>query len=222
MSEPPFRFGCILLAAGGSSRMGRTKQLLPVGGRPLVAHAAEAVLASPAWPVVVVLGAHAGEIRPALARLPVLIAENPGWAEGLGSSIRTGIAALKNFSRTLDAVLVALADQPALSAGAIAQLAAAYRASGRGIAAARYAGRLGSPVLFGREHFSVLRGLHGDEGARALLNTGPDCVAAVDLPELALDLDTPADYEKFRPSNAALSPRADSSAASTSPARTVK
>ncbi|HTQ29859.1 MAG TPA: nucleotidyltransferase family protein [Opitutaceae bacterium] len=222
MSKAPFRFGCVLLAAGASTRMGRPKQLLPAGGRPLVAHAAEAVLASPAWPVVVVLGAQAEKIRPALVRLPVLIAENPEWAEGLGSSIRAGMAALKNFWRTLDAVLVALADQPALSAEAVARLVAAHHATGRSLVAARYAGRLGAPALFVREHFPALQQLRGDQGARALLDADPDRVAAVDLPEFAFDVDTPADYEKLRLNNAALSPRAASSAKPASDARTVK
>jgi CTP:molybdopterin cytidylyltransferase MocA len=222
MSETPFRFGCILLAAGASTRMGRPKQLLPVAGQPLVARAAEAALASPAWPVVVVLGAHAAEIHPALARLPVLIAENAAWAEGLGSSIRAGLAALEKFSRTLDAALIALADQPAFSADAVARLVAAHRTNNSGLTAARYAGRLGVPALFARKHFSLLHALRGDEGARAILAAHAGQVTAVDLPELALDLDTPADYEKFCPASPAFNLRADSSADSTSGPRTVK
>jgi molybdenum cofactor cytidylyltransferase len=222
MSEPPFRFGCILLAAGASTRMGRPKQLLPVAGQPLVARAAGAALASPAWPVVVVLGAHAEKIRPVLAHLPVLIAENPGWAEGLGSSIRAGVAALEKFSRSLDAALIALADQPAFSADAVARLVAAHETNGPGLTAARYAGRLGVPALFARKHFPALHALRGDEGARAILAAHAEQVAAVDLPQLALDLDTPADYEKFCPVSPAFSPRAASSVDSTSVPRTVK
>ena len=76
MSEAPFHFGCVLLAAGASKRMGQPKQLLPIAGRPLVAHVAAAALASPAWPVVVVLGADAEKIKPLLAGLPLLIAQN--------------------------------------------------------------------------------------------------------------------------------------------------
>jgi len=98
MNEPP-RFGAVILAAGGSSRMGRPKPLLEIGGRPLVACAAEAALAAAVWPVVVVLGAHAEKIRPALARLPVLPIENPAWSEGMASSLRAGLAALRQFSR---------------------------------------------------------------------------------------------------------------------------
>lgn len=192
--RPPFRFGAIILAAGASTRMGTPKQLLALDGQPLLLRAVDAALASPAWPVVVVLGAHAEKIRPALALRPVLVAENPAWAEGMAASIRAGVATLRQFSRALDAAVIALCDQPAFSADTIAQLVAAQQASGRSIVAARYAGRNGAPALFRREHFPALAALTGEEGARALLNGDPARVAAIDLPRLALDLDTPADY----------------------------
>lgn len=196
MSDPraSFRFGAVILAAGESARMGTPKQLLLLDGQPLVVRAVEAALASSAWPVVVVLGAHAEKIRPLFARRPVLIAENPAWSEGMAASIRTGVTTLRQFSRQLDAALVALCDQPAFSADVIAQLVAAQRTTGRSIVAARYRGRHGAPALFLREHFETLIHLTGEEGARALLNGRPERVAAVDLPALALDLDTPADY----------------------------
>lgn len=201
MIENSFHFGCILLAAGASERMGQPKQLLPIAGQPLVAHAAAAALASPAWPVVVVLGADAEKIRPVLAHFPLLIAQNYDWPEGLGSSIRTGLIMLENFSQSLDAVLIAPADLPAFSADAIARLVAALRAGHHSIAAARYDGHLGSPALFARAHFAALHALRGEDGARALLTAHADAVAAVDLPELALDLDTPEDYERFTKEN---------------------
>lgn len=193
-STPPFRFGAVILAAGASTRMGRPKQLLPLDGQPLVVHAAEASLASAAWPVVVVLGANAGAIRPSLAKLPVLIAENPAWAEGMASSIRAGVTTLQQFSRALEGVVVALCDQPAFSAGVIQRLVTAQRTTGASIVAARYGGRNAAPALFLREHFPVLAALTGEEGARHLLNENTSRLATVDLPELALDLDTPEDY----------------------------
>jgi CTP:molybdopterin cytidylyltransferase MocA len=193
----PFRFGAVILAAGASGRMGRPKQLLLWQGQPLVVRAAEAALASAAWPVIVVLGAQAAAIRPVLARLPVLIAENSAWAEGMASSIRTGVATLQQFSRALDGVLVALCDQPAFSADVIHRLVAAQQTTGRGIAAARYEGKNAAPVLFRREHFPALAALTGEEGARHLLNGRADGIAEVALPELALDLDTPQDYAAF-------------------------
>jgi CTP:molybdopterin cytidylyltransferase MocA len=192
------RFGIVILAAGASTRMGAPKQLLELEGRPLVVRAAEAALGSAGWPVVVVLGANAEKIRPCLARLPVLIAENPTWAEGMASSIRAGIGTLRQFSRALDGAVVALCDQAAFGPQTIARLVSAQRASGRSIVAARYAGKNGAPALFLREHFAALSALTGDAGARALLNGPSEQVVAVDLPELAFDLDTPGDYERWQ------------------------
>ncbi|MES2697241.1 MAG: nucleotidyltransferase family protein [Verrucomicrobiota bacterium] len=197
-SASPFRFGIAILAAGESRRMGTPKQLIPLDGKPLLVRAVEAALASPAWPVVVVLGANAEKIRPILARLPVLVTENPAWSEGMASSIRAGVTTLQQFSRSLDGALIALCDQPAFSAETISRLVAAQQTTGRSIVAARYAGRHGAPAFFLREHFPTLTALTGEEGARALLNGDPTRVAAVDLPELALDLDTPADVAALR------------------------
>ena len=116
----------------------------------------------------------------------------------MAASIRVGVTTLRQFSRALDGVLVALCDQPAFSADVIAQLLAAQRATGRGIVAARYGGRHGAPALFTREHFDTLAHLTGETGARDLLNGDPARVAAVDLPALATDLDTPDDVAVFR------------------------
>lgn len=201
MDPAPFRFGLVLLAAGASARMGRPKQLLPAtDGRTLLTRAVESALASPAWPVIVVLGAHAERIRPTLVRYPVLLADNPAWAEGMASSLRAGLGVLTAFSPRIDGVLFALCDQPAFSAEIVGRLVRAQRETGRGIVAARYGGRLGAPALFAREHFPALAALVGHEGARTLIaGAPPERVAALDLPELALDLDTPEDYAGWNP-----------------------
>src|SRR5438105_14211248 len=115
--------------------MGTPKQLLELEGKTLLARATEAALASRAWPVVVVWGANAEKMRRPLARLPVLIAENPAWAEGMAASIRVGVATLQQFSRRLDAALIALCDQPAFSSETIQQLVTLQRTTGRSIAA---------------------------------------------------------------------------------------
>ncbi|WP_414661218.1 nucleotidyltransferase family protein [Horticoccus sp. 23ND18S-11] len=193
MPSNAFHFGVAILAAGASTRMGSPKQLLVVDGKPLLIRAVEAALASAAWPVVVVLGANAEQIRPALARLPVIVTENAAWSEGMAASIRAGVTTLQQFSRSLDGALIALCDQPAFSAETIARLVETQRTTGRSIVAAQYAGRRGAPALFLRQHFATLTALTGEEGARALLHGDPAAVASVDLPALALDLDTPAD-----------------------------
>jgi len=189
----PFRLGAIVLAAGGSSRMGEPKQLLRLNGTSLVVRAADAALDCGADPVAVVLGSGAAQVAAEIAGRPVLAVHNPEWATGLASSVRAGVAALLVAEPGLDAVLVAPCDQPALSADALRRLAALHRATGK-MAAARYAGRNGGPAVFGRRHFVALKALAGDEGARRLLNAAPDDTATLDLPELAADLDTPSDY----------------------------
>jgi molybdenum cofactor cytidylyltransferase len=189
-----FRVGIVILAAGASSRMGTPKQLLELEGKTLLTRTIEAALASEAWPVVVVLGANAEKIRTTISRLPVLVAENPAWSEGMAASIRTGVTTLQQFSRSLDAGLFALCDQPSFAAATITRLMQAQRETGRGIVASHYSGRNGAPALFLKKHFAALAALTGEEGARAMLNGDPAEVATVDLPALAADLDTPEDY----------------------------
>lgn len=214
MPEPTsgrkFRFGAIILAAGASTRMGQPKQLLSFHGQPLLVRAVEAALASEAWPVIAVLGANASAIRPSLARLPVMIAENSAWAEGMAASIRSGITMLQQFSRSIDGALIAPCDQPGFQAGAIRKIVAAQQSTGSTIVASRFEGRNAAPALFLREHFATLQALTGEDGARHLLNGDPTQLTVVDLPELALDLDTPADYarllEKTEPSRPTVQP----------------
>jgi molybdenum cofactor cytidylyltransferase len=187
----------IVLAAGASVRMGQPKQLLQVNGRSLLVRTVEACLAAELWPVVVVLGAHREQLRPTLARLPVICADNLHWAEGMAGSLRIGLTAVDQFSRAVPRAVITLCDQPAFNPAAVLQLQFAADSAGRGIAAARYAGRCGAPALFARRYFAELAGLSGDQGARVLLSQRADEVAAVDLPELAVDLDTPEDWATF-------------------------
>jgi molybdenum cofactor cytidylyltransferase len=196
MAEP-LHFGAVILAAGASTRMGEPKQLLRLDGRTLLRRAVDTVLASPAWPVVIVLGAQAEVIRPEVARLPVLIVDNPDWAEGLASSIRAGIQVIDSSSLSLEAALLVLCDQPGLSTDSVTRLAGEHRRTGRSIVAARYDGHPGPPALFARRHFHELLELRGAGGARPLLARHAGALATVDLPELAADLDTPADYQAF-------------------------
>ena len=176
--------------------MGQPKQLLEIGGTTLIERTVAAALASPVWPVVVVVGEQGAAIRARLVRQPVLIADNPHWAAGMATSLRAGIETLRFFSRDITGVIVALCDQPGFSAETIAALLKAQSETGADTVAARYAGRLGAPTLFMAKHFQMLRQLSGDQGARALINADPAAVG-VDLPELAIDLDTPADVSSY-------------------------
>jgi molybdenum cofactor cytidylyltransferase len=180
--------------------LGRPKQLLLHRGEPLLVHVVRAALAADVWPVIVVVGAHSDLVRPLLTPHPVLVAENPAWSEGMASSIRTGIATLASFSRTIDAVILAVCDQPAFSSEVVHALVRARKEHGTSVCAAHYSGRLGVPALFARSHFNGLASLQGDVGARALIaaTAARGDATAVDLPELAHDIDEPGDYERAR------------------------
>jgi molybdenum cofactor cytidylyltransferase len=192
----PRGLGAIVVAAGASTRMGRPKQLIEIEGRPLVARTVDSVLASGARPVAVVVGSDADRVLEALAGRGILAVRNPDWKAGLASSIRAGLAALLEAEPALGAVLVVPCDQPALRAESIERLAAAHRDTGR-ICAARYGNRSGAPAVFGRAHFAALDALSGDKGARQMLNSESEPETAIDMPELGVDLDTPADLEAW-------------------------
>ena len=188
--------GMILLAAGASQRMGRPKQLLPIQGKPLVRHVVENVLPAGFFPVVVVLGACAGEVQKVLEGLPVVMTVNPGWAEGMGSSLRAGVATALRLQPGLKGLIVALADQPDLRAMHVEQIAREQRRTGQTMVAWECEGVPMPPVFFGVEHFQYLLALPGDTGARALLRSAGAALAVVHG-ETLTDLDTPADYEVY-------------------------
>jgi molybdenum cofactor cytidylyltransferase len=179
----------ILLAAGASTRLGRPKQLLPFRGRSLLRHAAETALASVCRPVVVVLGASADQMQTELAALPVTVALNPLWAEGMASSIRTGLKAAVSDAAGPDTVVIMLCDQPLITAWMLDQLAAVHRSEARGIVASEYEGTLGVPALFSRKYYSELGMLEGDQGARRIIVEHGNDLGRIPLPEAAFDVD---------------------------------
>jgi molybdenum cofactor cytidylyltransferase len=186
----------IVLAAGLSRRMGQAKLLMPVDGRAIVRHAVESILAGGVDSVWVVTGPDVEPIEAALAGLDVQIVVNPAPEEGQASSLRVGVAALP---ASVDAVLIALGDQPSLNRAIIPALLAARRTSPKLVVAPRYRDGQGNPVLFKREIFPELLRLAGDQGARPIIQKEPARVEWVelDLP-MPPDVDTPDDYEKIR------------------------
>lgn len=185
----------IVLAAGNSTRMGAAKQLMPYRGRPLLYHAVEQALDSECGPVVVVLGAREKELRKVLADLPVEIAVNRNWADGMGSSIQTGLRAIEG--RNIDGAILCLADQPFVLAEFLCGLLEKHVESGRTIVASSYAGTVGVPVYFARKAFGKLLALAPNQGCKGVILENMADVLLVECPEAAMDIDTPADYARL-------------------------
>lgn len=186
--------GAIILAAGASTRMGQPKQLLPVAGQPMVRRVTAAVCSVGLQQVIVVLGAKAGAVAAALQGLPVEMVTNPSWQEGLSTSIRAGLGALRP---EIDAALLVLADQPDLGPELLQALLDRYRAAGGLIVAPFYKGQRGNPVLFGRALFNELGRVEGDRGGRMLIAHHEAHLVRVDVddPAVVADIDTLEDYE---------------------------
>ncbi|MGE0883944.1 MAG: NTP transferase domain-containing protein [Blastocatellales bacterium] len=187
----------IILAAGKSQRMGSPKQLLMFNGNSLLRHAVQTALASICDPVVVVLGAHIERLREEISDLPVKVVENHLWAEGLGASIRTGIAAIAAGSEQVAGAVMMLCDQPFVTSHTLDCLVSVYKESQPLAVASEYAGSLGVPALFGHKLFAELMALKSAEGAKHILKRNEQNISYLPVPEAIWDMDTPADYERL-------------------------
>ena len=195
-AEPPAvagrRIAAVVLAAGRSTRMGGPNKLLAeIRGRPLVRIVVEEALASLAKPVIVVVGHQRGEVEKALASLPVQFIHNPDFAQGLGTSLKAGIAAVPADA---DGAIVCLADMPQVDASLLNRLIAAFDPDrGALIAMPTVEGRRGNPVLWSRRFFPDLMAIEGDVGARHFIGRYSEAVVEVPLEGKAalVDVDTP-------------------------------
>ena len=177
------RVAGLLLAAGQGARLGLPKALVEYEGERLVDRGVRLLAEGGCHPVVVVLGAATVPVRGAVT------VRNPGWASGMGSSLRVGLAALPPESR---AVVVALVDQPFIRPAAVRELIG----SGAEVAVATYGGRRRNPVLIGRSHLAEVAELAvGDVGARPFLKAHPELITEVPCDGLGdpADIDTPED-----------------------------
>lgn len=189
----------LVLAAGGSKRLGRAKQLEPWGERTLLEHVVDQVRDLPVDEVWVVLGADAGAILGAVDLAECGIVENPEWEEGIASSLRVGLDALTRLSRA-DHALIVLADLPEIDPAVVTELVAAQRRSRALAVVPKYRYVRGNPVLVDRALWPRLMSLSGDEGAKNLLQAHPEWVEEVWFEGLPpRDVDTAADVEELRP-----------------------
>jgi molybdenum cofactor cytidylyltransferase len=171
--------------------VGSNKLLAEIAGRPLVRIAAEEALASRARPVIVVAGHQRGEIEKTLAGLPVQIVYNADFVQGLGTSLKAGIAAVPADA---EGAIVCLGDMPQVDAGLIDRLIAAFDPDrGALVVVPTFQGQRGNPVLWSRRFFPDLMSIEGDIGARNLIGRYGEAVLEVPLEgkSALVDVDTP-------------------------------
>jgi molybdenum cofactor cytidylyltransferase len=190
----------VVLAAGASTRMGRPKQLLPLDGRPLLQHVLDAAAGSQLGEIILVLGAHASEVRGAIA-LPaggrVRVIVNEQYERGQSESLRCALAAADPDAA---AAAILLGDQPGVTSARIDEVLAGFRAGTAPIARPVYGGGTpGHPVVIARHLWPEVERVRGDEGMRSLLAAHPEWLAAIPVAGAApADVDTGEDYARAR------------------------
>ena len=184
----------IILAAGGSRRLGQPKQLLAYRGETLLVRAIRLANEAGASPVLVVLGANFETILAAIQSSNSIPIHNDRWRQGIASSIEAGVRALSVCGPEAEGVLLMGCDQPRLTADHLRSVIAAFEGqAGAVMAASSYAGVQAVPAVFPRVTFAELRSLRGERGARSVIESAPCPVVAMEFPGGEVDIDSPED-----------------------------
>jgi molybdenum cofactor cytidylyltransferase len=189
--------GIILLAAGSSSRMGQSKQLLEIGGEQLLLKSTRVALQALPEKVIIVLGANESAHRKIIEKLPVEIVTNKDWQQGMGSSLKKGMKELLLTAPKLDAVLVLVCDQPLLTTEHLDQVIKKFNLTKSPIVASYYSGTAGVPALFDKSLFKKLLNIEDQAGAKKIILQHEEVVQTIDFPQGSIDLDTLDDYQAF-------------------------
>jgi molybdenum cofactor cytidylyltransferase len=185
----------IVLAAGRSTRMGRNKLILPLDGKPVLQRVLDALKDSKVDETVIVLGGGADAVRRSVGLEGTKVVMNRRYSEGMSTSIRAGLA---RVDRSADAVIIVLGDQPFLSASVVDSLIKAFLTEGAPVVLPVHAGKGRNPVLFARSVFPEIMRIGGDSGAKSVVESYGDNVLEVKVEDagIAMDVDTPSDYER--------------------------
>ena len=191
------KIGIILLAAGSSSRMGQSKQLLEIAGEQLLLKSTKVAMSAAAQKVIVVLGANELAHRKIIEHLPVQITSNEKWQKGMGSSLKKGLSELLSTTPKLEAALVMVCDQPLLTTQHLNQIIKKFELTKSKVVASFYSGTAGVPALFEKSLFEKLMNVEDKEGAKKIIQLHKELVETVDFQQGSIDLDTPEDYNTF-------------------------
>jgi molybdenum cofactor cytidylyltransferase len=183
----------VILAAGESARLGRPKQLLPYRGRSLLRHVVECAVAGGCDPVLVVLGARADELLGELEGTAAHRVRNEAWRQGIGSSVRAGVAEVRRRWPAASAVLLLTCDQLRVTPDLVRRIGERFDHTAGRIVACEYAGTVGVPALFERSLFPELLALSESAGAKPLLEAHASDVVGLPWPDGAVDINVPED-----------------------------
>jgi molybdenum cofactor cytidylyltransferase len=189
----------IVLAAGLSSRMGRNKLLLTFKSKPLIARAADTLLAAEVDEVIVVLGHEAEKLREHLEGKPVKLVFNPEYSSGQSTSVRMGVSAV---SSRATAILICLADQPLLEPEDINQIVRAFpraKETGKSIVVPFHQGQRGNPVILDVTHRDAILEVVGDVGCKQVIKRHPERVLVVEMEtdHVVRDVDTLEEFNSL-------------------------
>jgi molybdenum cofactor cytidylyltransferase len=187
--------GIIILAAGSSSRMGEPKQLMIYKNKTFLQHIIGEAKNAGLEPVICVTGYQSELITKSITGMGASIVYNALWSEGMGTGISAGIKQVLNSD--VDAVILAVSDQPYVSSDLFGTMVKWKDQSGKGIVACTYAGTLGTPVLFSKDYFNRLQLLNGNQGAKNIVKINLPDVCPVEFEKGNIDIDTKADYENL-------------------------
>jgi len=187
----------LLLAAGSSSRLGRSKQLVSIKGQPLLLKSINAAIESGIKNITVVLGANEQAHREVITDAGVQVVVNTAWKKGMGNSLKVGLSYLLQQTPKAEAVITMVCDQPLINSDHLTKLVSEYKSSESVIVASFYQGVAGVPVLFDRTLFSELLSMPDEAGAKKIIQQHPHLVKTVPFPGGEIDIDTEDDLKKF-------------------------
>jgi molybdenum cofactor cytidylyltransferase len=184
----------IILAGGAGSRMGRIKQLLHWKHATLLENTIEQAKNSEGSDIIVVLGAHASEIRSKISDNDVIFVDNAVWEHGLGTSISCGVNYIQKNKCGATGVLILLADQPLIDTRYINKMIDTFIKKSNGLVTTNYGSREGVPAIFAQKYFLELQDLNQDFGAKELIGKNKHLTISLDPEGKETDIDTPKDY----------------------------
>lgn len=195
--EKKDKINILILAAGSSTRLGQSKQLLKIQGVPLLRKTVLTALVTASHSVTVVLGHNFKQHKEVIQDLNISILHHREWQQGMGSSLKAGVANILKTHSDTPAIVILVCDQPFLTAEHLNVLINTHRTSGVPIVASAYASTTGVPALFDKSVFEELLKLKDDQGAKKIMEKHAGSIVEIEFASGEIDIDTPSDYARL-------------------------